>query len=167
MTAQTLDHAGIAARVPHSGSMCLLDRLRSWSAGHIECIAVNHRETAHPLRTQEGLLAVNGIEYAAQAMALHASLSGSLSASLSAPDVAPDGTPGTPATHAPVPGFLASVRAVRLLVPQLDEVAGELQIVATRLAGDTRQAIYSFSLHDDQGTLLVDGRATVILNALT
>jgi len=169
MTTQTLDHAGIAARVPHSGSMCLLDRLRSWSSGHIECSAVNHREVANPLRTPEGLLSVNGIEYAAQAMALHASLnasmsasmSASLSASLSAPAAAPAG-----GASAPVPGFLASVRAVRLLVPRLDEVAGELQVLATRLAGDARQALYSFALHDDQGRLLMDGRATVILNAL-
>ena len=165
MTTQTLDHAGIAARVPHSGSMCLLDRLRSWSTGHIECSAVNHREVANPLRTPEGLLSVNGIEYAAQAMALHASLNASMSASLSASLSAPAAAPAGGAS-APVPGFLASVRAVRLLVPRLDEVAGELQVLATRLAGDARQALYSFALHDDQGRLLMDGRATVILNAL-
>ena len=165
MTTQTLDHAGIAARVPHSGSMCLLDRLRSWSTGHIECSAVSHREVANPLRTPEGLLSVNGIEYAAQAMALHASLNASMSASLSASLSAPAAAPAGGAS-APVPGFLASVRAVRLLVPRLDEVAGELQVLATRLAGDARQALYSFALHDDQGRLLMDGRATVILNAL-
>ena len=165
MTTQTLDHAGIAARVPHSGSMCLLDRLRSWSSGHIECSAVNHREVANPLRTPEGLLSVNGIEYAAQAMALHASLNASMSASLTASLSAPAAAPAGSAS-APVPGFLASVRAVRLLVPRLDEVAGELQVLATRLAGDARQALYSFALHDDQGRLLMDGRATVILNAL-
>ena len=147
MKPQTLDATGIAARVPHSGSMCLLQRLRVWSATSIECSASSHRDLANPLRTQGQLLATNGIEYAAQAMALHGSLN------------AEAGTP-------PTPGFLASVRAVTLHVPRLDDVAGELRIVANKLAGDSRQALYSFALHDAHGLLLVDGRATVILSAL-
>jgi len=61
---------------------------------------------------------------------------------------------------------LAAVRSVRLHVPRLDTVAGALRISATRLAGDTGQALYAFALHDETGAPLVDGRATVILNAL-
>ena len=163
MQPQTLDHAGIAARVPHSGSMCLLHRLRGWSAEHIECSATSHRDPANPLRTQGVLLAVSAIEYAAQAMALHGALSAEMSAELSAELGAELGAkPGA----APTPGFLASVRAVKLHVPRLDTVAGALRIVATRHAGDTRQALYAFTLHDERGALLVDGRATVVLNAL-
>ena len=152
---QTLDHAGIAASVPHGGSMCLLHRLHGWSAERIDCSAISHRDPANPLRTQGVLLAVNAIEYAAQAMALHGSLSAEMSAELSA-------EPGA----RPTPGFLASVRAVKLHVPRLDDAAGALRIVATRQAGDTRQALYTFTLLDEQGALLVDGRATVVLNAL-
>ena len=144
---QTLDHAGIAARVPHGGAMCLLDRLRSWTAEAIECSATSHRDPAHPLRAGGMLPAPVAIEYASQAMALHGTLSAA---------------PGS----APTPGFLASVRAVRLRVPRLDDVAGDLRVSATKLAGDTSQALYAFSLHDGTGRLLVDGRATVILNAL-
>jgi len=76
------------------------------------------------------------------------------------------GTLGATPGSAPTPGFLASVRGVRLQVARLDDVAGELTVTATQLAGDTRQALYSFTLHSEQGALLVDGRATVILNAL-
>lgn len=144
---QRLDHAGIAARVPHSGRMCLLHALHSWTAEHIECSARSHRDPAHPLRSGGVLPAPTAIEYASQAMALHGTLCAA---------------PGS----APTPGFLASVRAVRLRVPRLDDVQGELRIVATKLAGDTSQALYVFSLHDEAGRLLVDGRATVILNAL-
>ena len=147
---QTLDHAGIAARVPHSGSMCLLDTLRGWTAERIECSATSHRDPANPLRCGGQLLAPAAIEYAAQAMALHGTLCAA---------------PGSAPRSASTTGFLASVRAVRLLVPRLDEVEGELRISATRLAGDTTQARYAFSLHDAAGRLLVDGRATVILNA--
>jgi predicted hotdog family 3-hydroxylacyl-ACP dehydratase len=145
-TGQTLDRAGIAARVPHSGRMCLLDRLLAWSEDRIECRATSHREASNPLRTAGGLLACNAIEYASQAMALHGSLSAA---------------PGSP----PTPGFLAAVRGVRQHVARLDELTGELSVIATKLAGDTRQAQYSFLLADDAGNTLVEGRATVILNA--
>ena len=160
---QTLDHAGIAARVPHSGGMCLLHRMRGWSATHIECSATSHRDIVNPLRTDGVLLAANAIEYAAQAMALHGSLSAEMSTEMSTEMSA--GTSAGPAA-APTSGFLASVRAVHLHVPRLDDVAGDLLIVATRQAGDSRQARYAFTLHDERGALLVDGRATVILNAL-
>ena len=142
-----LDHAGIAARVPHSGRMCLLDRLLDWSPAHITCSATSHRDADNPLRSPAGLLAPVAIEYAAQAMALHGTLSAA---------------PGS----APTPGFLASVRAVRLRVPRLDGVASDLRVSAHKQAGDARQALYTFTLQDDAGALLVDGRATVVLNAL-
>lgn len=147
MTRPILDRAGIQARVPHSGSMCLLDSLLAWSAERIECSAISHRDAGNPLRTQGQLLAVNAIEYAAQAMALHGSLS-------------------APAGAEPTPGFLASVRAVNCHVPRLDLIEGALRVVATRLAGDASQALYQFQLHDEQGRAVVEGRATVVLNAL-
>ena len=147
MTAPLLDHAGIQARVPHSGSMCLLDSLLAWSGDRIECSAISHRDADNPLRTQGQLLAVNAIEYAAQAMALHGSLC-------------------APADAEPTPGFLASVRGVTCHVPRLDLIEGALRVVATRLAGDASQALYQFQLHDEQGRAVVEGRATVVLNAL-
>ncbi len=147
MNPATLDHAAIAARVPHAGTMCLLARCEGWSAEAIHCTATGHADPAHPLRTAGGLLSVNAIEYASQAMALHGTLS------------APPGSP-------PTPGFLASVRAVVLHVPRLDDVPGALQIHATKLAGDARQAAYQFVLNDEAGRALVEGRATVILDAL-
>jgi len=168
-TPATLDHAGIAARVPHAGTMCLLDRLVRWDADEIECGIVNHADAMHPLRDRTrdrtrdvardadgsavdfGLPAACAIEYAAQAMALHASLAASLHAS--------------PDTTAPTPGFLASAREVRLHAPRLDTAAGPLRVQARRLAGDAGQAMYRFALHDATGACLVEGRATVVLNS--
>jgi predicted hotdog family 3-hydroxylacyl-ACP dehydratase len=150
MTPATLDHAGIAARVPHSGRMCLLDRLSGWDAEHVRCTARSHRDPANPLRTAGGLLAPVAIEYASQAMALHGTLSAAAN------------SPGAP----PQPGFLAAVRGVKLHVPRLDTVEGDLHIAAQRLMGDAQQALYAFTLHSAAGALLVEGRATVILNAL-
>ena len=71
----TLDRAGIAARIPHAGSMCLLHALLDWSATTIACSAVSHRDADNPLRDAHGLPAAAAIEYAAQAMALHGALS--------------------------------------------------------------------------------------------
>ena len=74
MTASTLhapaqlDHAGIAARVPHAGRMCLLGSLVAWSAEHIHCRVTGHSDPAHPLRSASGLLAPCAIEYAGRHM---------------------------------------------------------------------------------------------------
>src|SRR4051794_13876660 len=81
----TLNHAGIAARIPHAGRMCVLDRLLRWNETELVCSASSHRDPANPLRSATGLLAPVLIEYAAQAMALHGGL-------LSPPGA--DATPG-------------------------------------------------------------------------
>jgi hypothetical protein len=44
-------------------------------------------------------------------------------------------------------------------------VPGALRISARLAAGDATQALYNFSLHNEEGALLLDGRATVILAA--
>lgn len=141
----TLDHAGIAARVPHAGAMCLLERLVAWEADRVHCIATGHGAADHPLRSASGLLVTAGIEYAAQAMALHGAL------------VAPP-------EGSPTPGFLASVRGVTTQVLRLDDIEGPLHVHAERLAGDARQILYAFHLCDETGRELLAGRATVVLN---
>ena len=143
-----MDHAGIAARIPHQGRMCLLQSLLRWSADDIVCTATSHVDAGNPLRTGGVLWSACAIEYASQAMALHGVLS---------------------AQHgrAPRAGFLVSVRGVQLQVPRLDSAAGALQVAAFLLAGDTRQASYRFELHSATGKLLVSGRASVILDAVT
>ncbi|NRF68691.1 hydroxymyristoyl-ACP dehydratase [Aquincola sp. S2] len=143
----TLDHAGIAERIPHAGRMCLLDALLDWTPERIRCSARSHHAPDHPLRSASGLLAPCAIEYAAQAMALHGAL------------IAPPGS-------RPTPGYLASVREVRLAVPALHTLAGELQVEAERLAGDQRQILYRFAVRDGAGGAVADGRATVVLNVM-
>ena len=161
MNPATLDQAGIAKRIPHSGRMCLLHTLQAWDAQSIRCTAISHRDANHPLRTENGLLAPVAIEYAAQAMALHGGLHAAacmLPVNMSPDSLAPDSRP--------TPGFLAAVRGVKMHVLRLDDVPGSLVVSAQRLAGDDRQALYRFTLHSAAGQLLVEGRATVILNTL-
>ena len=152
LSPQTLTRDGIAALIPHSGTMCLLERLDAWSPERIACSATNHRDADHPLRTRRRLLAPIAIEYAAQAMALHGALVGQAA--------------GTPAT----PGYLASARGVQLHVLRLDDLPpprsnddDALRIEAVRQAGDARQILYAFTVHHAD-RLLAEGRAAVVLN---
>jgi predicted hotdog family 3-hydroxylacyl-ACP dehydratase len=140
-----LDRDWIVARIPHQGSMCLLDSVLDWSAMSISCSATSHADPANPLRARDCLGAANGIEYAAQAMAIHgALLMGN----------------GGPACQ----GYLTSVRGVKLHVDRLDDLPGELLVFAERLSGDSNNILYHFSL-SHAGRPLLDGRAAVILDA--
>lgn len=140
-----LDRAAIAARIPHQGSMCLLDAVLAWDSGQIHCRASSHRQPDNPLRAAERLGAACGIEYAAQAMAVHGAL------------LAPEGAP-------PRPGYLASVRSVQLAVDRLDDLPQDLDIVAERLSGDENNILYHFRV-EHAGDLLLSGRAAVMLVA--
>lgn len=140
-----LDHAWIAARIPHQGTMCLLDAVVDWSEAAIHCRAVSHTDPANPLRAADRLGAANGIEYAAQAMAIHGALLAQ-------------------ASDRPRQGYLTSVRGVSLHVGRLDDLPGELQVRAERLSGDSNNILYQFSMHHGDSCLL-DGRAAVVLDA--
>jgi predicted hotdog family 3-hydroxylacyl-ACP dehydratase len=146
---QTMDRDGIAARIPHAGSMCLLDRLLAWDETHIVCEADSHRLTANPLRSASGLLAGAAIEYAAQAMALHGALLGEAA--------------GGSGDEPPRPGFLASARGVTFSRWRLDDLTGPLRIEVVRQAGDAQQILYQFSVRHGDETL-ASGRAAVVLN---
>jgi predicted hotdog family 3-hydroxylacyl-ACP dehydratase len=140
-----LDRDWIAARIPHQGTMCLLDRVESWDQQGLHCIATSHHGKNNPLRAHGRLASVCGIEYAAQAMAIHGALSA--------------GQAGRPRI-----GYLASVRGTVLHVDRLDNVEGDLAIEVRRFNGDGNTVLYGFSLHAD-GRILVEGRAAVVIDA--
>jgi predicted hotdog family 3-hydroxylacyl-ACP dehydratase len=127
--------------------MCLLDRVEYWNDASIRCVASSHRQTDNPLRAFGRLAAACGIEYAAQAMAIHGAL------------LLPDGAP-------PARGYLTSVRNVELHRARLDDIAADLLIRVERLSGDENSVLYEFSVSGAE-RLLLDGRASVVLNAST
>ena len=125
--------------------MCLLDAVSEWSGEAITCTASSHTDPANPLRADGRLGAANGIEYAAQAMAIHGALL-----------ACNDGQPRQ--------GYLTSVRGVTLHAARLDDLAGELIVRAERLSGDANNILYQFSVsHADR--CLLAGRAAVVLDA--
>lgn len=141
-----LDHAWIASHIPHQGSMCLLDRVVAWDKEKIECRASSHRAADNPLRAHGQLGIACGIEYAAQAMAVHGAL------------LAPaDST-------RPRVGYLVSVRGVTMAVTRLDDIHTDLLITASCIMSSEHNILYQFSVSADD-RLLLEGRAAVVLNA--
>jgi predicted hotdog family 3-hydroxylacyl-ACP dehydratase len=138
------DAQQIAKLIPHHGSMCLLSSVQHYDAQSIRCLASSHRLPTNPLREQGMLHAVCGVEYAAQAMAVHGAL-------LSGQGDQP-----------PRGGRLASVRAVEFSAARLDDVEDDLEICATQLMGDDNSMVYEFTVTAAQRTLL-KGKATVVL----
>ena len=153
-----LNRAWIEARIPHHGRMCLLDEVLDWNAQRIRCRTASHRAPDNPLRSHDRLGIACGIEYAAQAMALHGALAGGAAtgAATGAVDALAGGSPRV--------GLLAGVRDVRFLVLRLDDIESDLICEVTHLAGDSLTALYEFALRDRDRSLL-SGRASVILDA--
>ena len=69
-----LTREAIAALLPHDGAMVLLDEATAWDEARIACSARSHRDRSNPLRREGKLSSLCGVEYAAQAMALHGKL---------------------------------------------------------------------------------------------
>jgi predicted hotdog family 3-hydroxylacyl-ACP dehydratase len=139
-----LDAAQIAQLIPHQGNMCLLDSVNTFDANHIHCSATSHRLPSNPLRENNMLHAVCGVEYAAQAMAVHGALSSQKN------------------TSQPRGGRLASVRSVDFFVTRLDSIEENLDVHATLLMNDENNMMYEFTV-STPSQILLQGKATVIL----
>jgi predicted hotdog family 3-hydroxylacyl-ACP dehydratase len=122
--------------------MCLLDEVLAWDTHQIRCRGSSHRCPDNPLRAYGRLGAACGVEYAAQAMAIHGALVGE------------DHGAG---------GYLASIRGVKLLVERLDDLQSDLIASATRITSDASTVLYEFSV-SAEGRELVSGRATIIFD---
>ena len=138
-----LSRAEIAGLIPHAGGMCLLDGVLEWDESRIRCMSRSHRDAGNPLRVDGRLPAVCGVEYAAQAMAVHGGLAGA--------------TRGKPRA-----GYLASLRDVACRRERLDDLDGDLLVEAEQEAADGARVIYSFKLRVGAVEVL-SGRAAVVL----
>lgn len=135
--------------LPHAGSMCLLQQVLDWSAESIVCRTLTHLAADNPLRGPRGLGSANAIEYASQAMALHAGL---VQVELL----------GNVSRGSDQHGVIASVRRIRMRVAYLDSLPGDLIVKAWLVSGDNKSAQYHFEVCSE-GVTQVSGRATVVL----
>jgi len=159
-----IDRRWIEKNIPHHGSMCLLDEVIEWDARHIRCRSGTHRLPDHPLRSRDRLGIACGIEYAAQAMAVHGALAGGAALANSGTPADSGALPDSGADDRPEAGFLVSLRDVRPHVLRLDDIQTDLICDAVLLAGDGGTALYEFDLRSDTRRLL-NGRATVVFDA--
>ena len=139
-----IDREAIAGMIPHAGAMRLLDGVVSWDANRIKCLSRTHRDPHNPLRSDGQLSALCGIEYAAQAMAIHGKLAGSIRTT-------------------PRAGYMASLREVICRTSRLDDLEGDLFVEAERLMGEETRVIYSFEVKVGD-TDVLSGRAAVVLD---
>lgn len=151
----------IAAHIPHAGAMCLLDAVVAFDDERIRCTATSHLDADNPLRANGRLAAVCGIEYAAQAMAVHGAV---LDAVVDAVPGAEPGARHGAVRERPRVGYLASVRSVEAYVERLDDLDAPLTIEAERVSGDTHTILYRFAIHCG-ARLILAGRAAVMLDA--
>ncbi len=140
-----MDRAWIARHIPHQGSMCLLDEVLDWSETAVRCLVRAHRSRHNPLRAHGRLGAVCGIEFAAQAVALHGAL------------LDPN------AGHLQRGGYLVALREVEVHVDRLDDIGDDLLVSAVRLVGDETTVLYQFRLGVSDRILLT-GRATIVID---
>jgi predicted hotdog family 3-hydroxylacyl-ACP dehydratase len=137
----SLGREAIARLVPHQGAMCLLEEVVAWDENAITCRATSHRDPANPLRSARGLPAIMGVEYAAQAVAVHGSLSSNSESKT---------------------GYLAALRDVVCSVEGLDSESDDLVVRATRMAAESGRLLYDFRIHAGSRELL-RGRLSVVL----
>ncbi len=123
--------------------MCLLESVEGWDDKHIICTSRSHQHSDNPLRSNDQLAAIHGVEYAAQAMAVHGGLL-----------AREKGKAGQA-------GFLAALRNVTLHIERLDTIKAPLHIEAEELMRSGGNFIYQFLVQAD-GKPLLEGRLTVV-----
>lgn len=145
MTDTPIDKKWIEAHIPHQGGMCLLDSVICWDEQSITCTSTTHQSMTNPLQFNGRLNTACGIEYAAQAMAVHGAL------------LAPD------KQSRPRAGFLVSVRGAKIYCQYLDDKEQVLTINAECLNKNEDNLLYTFTVKAEN-TLLLEGRAAVMTN---
>jgi predicted hotdog family 3-hydroxylacyl-ACP dehydratase len=138
-----LNNEKLCRLIPHAGDMCLLDKVIAWDDNSVVCHAYSHRNENHPLREHGRLAAVHAAEYGAQALAVHSGLIASR-----------DG-------GSVRPGYLASLRDLKLHVASLDSIESVMTVTAIRLMADAGNLIYAFRLQEGD-RLVAEGKVTVM-----
>ena len=139
----------IETLLPHAGRMRLIDRIVSYDEQQIVCESDSHRAAEHPLAENGVLSIICGLEYGAQAMAIHGALL--------ATDAA---LPRDRARH----GYLVAASDLRWSAERLDQCGAPLTIEAVSEFRSDNQVAYRFEIRASDTTLL-SGRASVLLDA--
>lgn len=143
------DHKWIRAHIPHSGKMCLLDKVQKWNEESITCTTMTHISKDNPMKNNNKLGISSGVEYAAQAMAVHNAIL----------------FEETENVH-PRGGVITRVQNIQFFTDYLDEHCSALIIMAHRMRAIEDVVHYSFSIFCEE-KILISGEVTVVLNRLS
>ena len=138
----------IRTLIPHGGNMCLLASVDVVDATRIECSSTSQQDVTNPLRFDGRLSVSSGIEYAAQAMALHGRLSAMLGNDVS--------------LEKPVKGYIVVLSKVVFHEDYLDQFAC-LHVECEQLMSLAAGSQYQFKL-SAAGACLLEGQALVSLD---
>ncbi|MCW8929331.1 MAG: 3-hydroxylacyl-ACP dehydratase [Gammaproteobacteria bacterium] len=146
MTKIILDHINIEERLPHSGKMSLLDKVIQSDNISLTALANSHLNADNPLRLNGTISTINGIEYAAQAMAIHGSLLSDISQA----------------------GYIVSVRNIEIKKPFLPDIKSiekqePLLIYVKQLMSNENGFTYQFDISCEQESF-ISGKITVFLS---
>jgi len=149
-----LNREEIERRLPHAGVMSLLDKIIQADETTLTAQAVSYRDADNPLRVNGKITMVNGIEYAAQAMAVHGAL------------VLEKKQEENKAELKSSQGYIATVRNIELNSPYFPEAdpssSAALLIKVKQLMSDQNGFTYQFDIHYEQQQL-ISGRITIFL----
>lgn len=137
-----LDKTEIAERVPHDGTMCLIDKVLNWDQNMICCTTSSHHQIDNPLRNRGQLSAINLLEYGAQAMAIHGSL--------------------IHQHNEPFSGYLAAIRSATFTCEFIHKIQHDLIISAFSEMQSENGVIYTLNIQTDVNNALMEARAMVI-----
>lgn len=124
-----LSRAAIERLLPQKGAMCLIDAATEVTAEAIVCLATVWLQ-GNPLGEALGVPALHGVEYGAQAAALHRLVRG-----------------GDRERSAVSGGLLLQVRELRCFVEYLDQLPQPLRISARCAMASSEIARYVFEIH--------------------
>lgn len=141
-----LTHQAIEHLLSHTGSMSLLNEILSADKDSLTATAISHLESNNPLRAEGSLSTVNGIEYAAQAMAVHGALLAQHSG----------------AEYSTQKGYIATVRNIEINKPFFPETEGVLLIQVRLLMSNDNGFTYEFHINYKQDEF-ISGKITVFL----
>ena len=139
----------IETLLPHAGRMRLIDRVVSYDEQTLFARVIRIAQPDHPLAEAGVLSIICGLEYGAQAMAIHGAL------------LASGGSPRS----ARVTATWSQRPTLRWTVERLDQCAAPLVITAISEFRSDNQVAYRFEISASEHDSVLGGRASVLLGA--
>lgn len=153
-----LNSQEIEQHLPHAGKMSLLDKVSYADRSRLSATATSHLNSDNPLRFNGRLATINGIEYAAQAMAIH----GFLLTEATLSDTPLSEVPTKDKLDSIQTGYIATVRNIDINSPFFPENISTLLVEVEQLMSDNNGFTYQFHISCEKKTL-ISGKITIFL----